>query len=167
MARAPSPHKTDRDRLVLRARLLVSEAVKRGEMPHVSTLPCADCGKPAECYDHRDYTKPLEVAAVCKGCNNRRGPGLPLPTKEDGQVNKHGIDGNVGRCWDGMDAGEGFEPLTACLAIDVPFDIETDFDRPVSGWSWNVSRRFSSKERLTHSWADRADYFKRRDPWYA
>lgn len=33
---------------------------------------CEDCGKPAQCHDHRDYTKPLEVAPVCNSCNAKR-----------------------------------------------------------------------------------------------
>jgi hypothetical protein len=35
---------------------------------------CADCGKPATDYDHRDYRKPLEVEPVCHSCNLKRGP---------------------------------------------------------------------------------------------
>lgn len=37
-------------------------------------VPCVDCGKPACQYDHRDYTKPLEVVPVCRSCNYKRGP---------------------------------------------------------------------------------------------
>lgn len=37
---------------------------------------CEDCGKPAECYDHRDYSRPLLVAAVCLKCNASRRKGL-------------------------------------------------------------------------------------------
>jgi hypothetical protein len=56
----------------------VNQAVKKGLLPHVSTLICVDCGKPAQCYEHRDYNKPLEVVPTCKGCNIRRGPAIPL-----------------------------------------------------------------------------------------
>ena len=38
---------------------------------------CEDCGKVAECYDHRDYTEPLMVVPVCFACNKRRGQGYP------------------------------------------------------------------------------------------
>lgn len=38
------------------------------------SVPCVDCGKPARHYDHRDYTKPLDVAPVCRSCNFKRGP---------------------------------------------------------------------------------------------
>lgn len=53
---------------------MVAEARKRNELPAPDTLVCVDCGKPAQAYDHRDYTKPLDVQPVCDGCNVRRGP---------------------------------------------------------------------------------------------
>lgn len=56
----------------------VNKAVKKGILPHVSTLICVDCGKPAQCYEHRDYNKPLEVVPTCKSCNTRRGSAIPL-----------------------------------------------------------------------------------------
>jgi hypothetical protein len=28
-------------------------------------------------YEHRDYTKPLQVEPVCRSCNALRGPGKP------------------------------------------------------------------------------------------
>lgn len=37
---------------------------------------CVDCGAVAEVYDHRDYSKPLDVQPVCRSCNLKRGPGL-------------------------------------------------------------------------------------------
>lgn len=55
----------------------VASAVLRGDLPPASECTCVDCGKPAECYDHRDYTKPLEVEPVCMSCNKFRGPGYP------------------------------------------------------------------------------------------
>jgi hypothetical protein len=48
--------------------------IKAGSMPKANALDCSDCGKPAICYDHRDYTKPYKVVPVCTGCNIRRGP---------------------------------------------------------------------------------------------
>lgn len=72
-----------RDRLCARANHTVIAAVKRGLLPQVETLLCVDCGVPAECWDHRDYRYPMLVQAVCKGCNNRRGPGLPEIAQED------------------------------------------------------------------------------------
>jgi hypothetical protein len=55
----------------------VAKAIKKGLIPHPKTVSCTDCGKPAFCYDHRDYTKPLDVSAVCKSCDIRRWPGFP------------------------------------------------------------------------------------------
>jgi len=52
-------------------------AVRRGELAEPTSLICSDCGKPAECYDHRDYNQPLLVEAVCKPCNSSRGAGIP------------------------------------------------------------------------------------------
>jgi hypothetical protein len=56
----------------------VNKAVRNGILPSASTLICVDCGKPAQCYEHRDYNKPLEVEPTCKSCNTRRGPAIPL-----------------------------------------------------------------------------------------
>lgn len=68
---APIKH---REALAAIAKVL--KAVRAGDLPHVSTLACADCGAPAKQYDHRDYSKPLEVDPVCIPCNYRRGPAL-------------------------------------------------------------------------------------------
>jgi hypothetical protein len=63
---------------------IVARAIKRGELKHASELTCVDCGRPASQYDHRDYTKPLQVDPVCRSCNVMRGPAdfppLPRPT---------------------------------------------------------------------------------------
>ena len=56
----------------------VEKAVKKGILPSVKTLFCVDCGRPGECYDHRDYGKPLDVVPVCRKCNYRRGSAIPL-----------------------------------------------------------------------------------------
>lgn len=56
---------------------LVGEAIRAGEIPHPSTLQCADCGRPAEQYDHRDYSLPLSVDPVCRKHNIRRGRATP------------------------------------------------------------------------------------------
>lgn len=54
----------------------VAAAVLHGKLPPLDgSIPCVDCGKPATCYDHRDYRKPLKVDPVCGGCNTSRGPG--------------------------------------------------------------------------------------------
>lgn len=52
---------------------LVRDAVLNGNLLPAKLLSCTDCGKPAVLYDHRDYSKPLDVQPVCKSCNNKRG----------------------------------------------------------------------------------------------
>lgn len=59
------------------ARWIVCQAVAKGELAPIKTLRCTDCAKPAEHYDHRDYSKPLEVEPVCMQCNFNRGPAKP------------------------------------------------------------------------------------------
>lgn len=58
-----------------RAMRAVYRAIYRGELAPPVAFSCEDCGSPAVCYDHRNYLEPLVVAAVCHGCNLRRGPG--------------------------------------------------------------------------------------------
>lgn len=80
-------HKTARDltsrpdnggpQMRRRAYQAVAAAVERGDFPHITDLACVDCGMVAQAYDHRDYTRPLDVEPVCGGCNKRRGPGYP------------------------------------------------------------------------------------------
>jgi hypothetical protein len=57
------------------AHAAVRYAIARGELKPIQELACVDCGAPATCYDHRDYSKPLEVDPVCQACNLCRGPG--------------------------------------------------------------------------------------------
>src|SRR3972149_8706132 len=54
----------------------VFKAVQRGDLPKIETLQCVDCGQPARQYEHRDYSRPLEVEPVCHSCNALRGPAL-------------------------------------------------------------------------------------------
>lgn len=58
----------------------VKNAMARGQLLPPSQLTCRDCGETAECYDHRDYRKPLDVDPVCTRCNIRRGTALPYAT---------------------------------------------------------------------------------------
>lgn len=58
-----------------RAHGIVHRAISRGQLHPASDQRCDDCGRAAECYDHRDYKRPLMVAPVCRSCNKRRGPG--------------------------------------------------------------------------------------------
>lgn len=57
------------------AHAAVNRAIRHGELRPATEFDCVDCGRPAECYDHRDYLKPLDVDPVCKRCDNKRGPG--------------------------------------------------------------------------------------------
>lgn len=55
----------------------VQMAVQRGDLPALDgSVACVDCGQPATDYDHRDYSKPLDVDPVCHVCNLARGPAL-------------------------------------------------------------------------------------------
>lgn len=75
------------DALKARAYKLVKEAKLRGEILPATNFKCSDCPKQAECYDHRDYTKPLQVDPVCRSCNLRRGPAINAPA--DILANEH------------------------------------------------------------------------------
>jgi hypothetical protein len=57
------------------AKQKVAMAVKRGDLKPAKAYACTDCGAPATEYDHRDYSKPLNVQPVCSRCNKLRGPG--------------------------------------------------------------------------------------------
>lgn len=52
----------------------VQKAIKAGDLPAANTLTCVDCGTQARDYDHRDYSRPLDVQPVCRSCNKKRGP---------------------------------------------------------------------------------------------
>jgi hypothetical protein len=60
-----------------RAIALVSVAKANKKLPYLDgTIMCVDCERPATIYEHRDYSKPLDVEPVCHLCNVRRGPAL-------------------------------------------------------------------------------------------
>jgi hypothetical protein len=56
------------------ARLAVLRAVRSGALAPAAECLCIDCEASAMDYDHRDYSRPLEVDPVCRKCNQRRGP---------------------------------------------------------------------------------------------
>lgn len=56
---------------------MVGKAVRNGILRPATDFCCADCGKPATEYDHRDYNEPLRVEPVCRSCNLLRGPAIP------------------------------------------------------------------------------------------
>lgn len=51
----------------------VAKAIRHGILLPPNRFVCVDCGKQAEVYDHRDYSKPLDVSPVCRSCNVIRG----------------------------------------------------------------------------------------------
>lgn len=63
--------KTNRERV--QAQWAVSDAVRRGEIPHVKTQVCVRCGSPATEYHHWSYAKDawLQVEAMCPTCHAR------------------------------------------------------------------------------------------------
>lgn len=60
----------------------VGKAIRKGQLKPPQSLDCADCGKTAEQYDHRDYGRPLDVEPVCRSCNFKRGPAKWLKQPE-------------------------------------------------------------------------------------
>lgn len=54
----------------------VAQARKNGTLANPNNFVCVDCGDTAVEYDHRDYSKPLDVEPVCRRCNLRRGPAV-------------------------------------------------------------------------------------------
>jgi hypothetical protein len=60
-----------------RAQYAVFRATQEGRLARLDgSIACVDCGLPARGYDHRDYSKPLAVEPVCRGCNRKRGPAI-------------------------------------------------------------------------------------------
>jgi NADPH-dependent curcumin reductase CurA len=62
-----------------RAGYLVRKAVKKGTLVNLKEtyIECVDCECRARVYDHRDYSKPLDVEPVCVRCNIARGTNSP------------------------------------------------------------------------------------------
>lgn len=57
-----------------RAKQVVNNAVKRGDLPKVSTLKCHDCGNKASQYHHHSYEVKywLDVIPLCKKCHTNK-----------------------------------------------------------------------------------------------
>lgn len=68
---------------------IVGRAVAAGDLPAARGQQCADCGDVAVEYDHRDYNKPLDVAAVCRRCNLMRGKAKPTNTFNEWLASRH------------------------------------------------------------------------------
>jgi hypothetical protein len=57
------------------AGLQLIKAIRRGEVKKLDDHSvCVDCGRVAKNYDHRYYSRPLDVVPVCVSCNQKRGP---------------------------------------------------------------------------------------------
>ena len=52
----------------------VTRAVLSGSLPRAKTEKCRRCDNQAHAWDHRDYSKPLDVIPLCRACNNRAEP---------------------------------------------------------------------------------------------
>lgn len=62
----------------------VSKAIKAGQLAALDgSVLCVDCSKVAQVYDHRDYSKPLEVEPVCYKCNTKRGSAANYTPESD------------------------------------------------------------------------------------
>ena len=86
-----------REKMRFRAQHKVKRAIERGDIKALDgTVKCTDCDAPAFCYDHRDYNYPLLAEPVCKGCNTRRGPGLPYVDDKDNTIHKGRLEGGEG-----------------------------------------------------------------------
>lgn len=58
------------------AHFQVARAKRFGLLPSARNYQCVDCAAPAIEYDHRDYSKPLQVEPVCRRCNLARGSAM-------------------------------------------------------------------------------------------
>lgn len=73
----------------LKAHAAVNAAIKKGALPKPGSFSCTDCKVwKAQCYDHRDYNKPLDVEPVCYGCNAKRGPAIPHVDEPGGSLER-------------------------------------------------------------------------------
>lgn len=151
---------SERDVLMFVAHRSVKDAVQDGRLPHPSSLICVDCGAAAEQYDHRDLTRPLDVVPVCRGCNNRRGPAFPLPTKEDNEHIKRPHTEKIasaGRCWSNVQS----EPLTTVTYVPAGSTTVAG-----SGAEW-TNPAVADKQFIGEATAvERYRFFKQHDPWY-
>ena len=57
---------------------IVQNRMRRGLLGPPTLFECADCGKPAFYWEHREYAFPTIVEPVCRACNIKRGPAIDL-----------------------------------------------------------------------------------------
>lgn len=57
-----------------KARMYVFRQIRKGNLPHVSTRACADCGAQATQYHHESYERDrwLDVVPLCTACHKAR-----------------------------------------------------------------------------------------------
>lgn len=67
-----------------RAMRFVAQAVEGGFLPSLKAgdFACSDCAARAVVYDHRDYSRPLDVEPVCAICNALRGRAKPVTPRD-------------------------------------------------------------------------------------
>lgn len=125
------------------------------------------------------------VAAVCKGCNNRLGPGLPAIDKAmDGlQYSRRAeMDGSAGYLYSNLDAGEGFSPLEAMIPMAVSMQLNwleeidvlsgrySDQDHAINNTKLRILMGFKKGGHRAGfsapSGIQRYEFFKRHDPWF-
>jgi len=53
----------------MRVKQVVYQAIESGKIMPVRKCKCARCNLPAKEYHHADYTKPLDVTALCRRCH--------------------------------------------------------------------------------------------------
>lgn len=61
-------------RQISEAQRVLYKAIRDGVLTKARGLTCVDCGGVATDWEHRDYSKPLEVEPTCRSCNFKRGP---------------------------------------------------------------------------------------------
>lgn len=89
LARQNDPHQRA-------AHKAVADARRHGQLADPRTLSCVDCKKSAIEYDHREYAKPLQVDAVCRRCNLRRGPAIDSAAFHTSRVRPRPIEAKAG-----------------------------------------------------------------------
>lgn len=60
------------------AQSTVAALIRSGSLSHPTNFQCVDCSCPATEYEHRNYNKPEQVEPICRSCNLKRGPAIPL-----------------------------------------------------------------------------------------
>lgn len=119
-----------------RAISTVAKAIREGRILPASEFKCVDCGAQACDYDHRDYSRRLDVEPVCRRCNITRGLAVNAPSDI-------GRKGWLKQRHDGASRGdnEGYDNLFCCHApidfdlIDNHIEFLYMFDQdPVNDW---------------------------------